>query len=159
MPLPGAISPAETGEIRARGEARRSEVDQSILQGLVRFGDVNVADNRCTTSRCRKAIIPGEKNNRGLEGTEAETHAERTTAQDQIQSEDVRDGRKYPDCNAERVDQPCKELAPGPRVREDHIKEPEGARNEIEREVRDEKIAAAASNTAARIAKARCLAG
>jgi len=45
-PLPGAISPAETGEIRARGEARRSEVDQSILQGLVRFGDVNVADKR-----------------------------------------------------------------------------------------------------------------
>ena len=58
MPLPGAISPAETGEIRARGEARRSEVDQSILQGMVRFGDVNVADKRCTTSQCRKAIIP-----------------------------------------------------------------------------------------------------
>ena len=58
MPLPGAIFPAETGEIRARGEARRSEVDQSILQGMVRFGDVNVADKRCTTSRCRKAIIP-----------------------------------------------------------------------------------------------------
>src|SRR5690606_7460714 len=57
-PLPGAISPAETGEIRARGEARRSEVDQSILQGMVRFGDVNVADKRCTTSRCSKAIIP-----------------------------------------------------------------------------------------------------
>src|SRR5690606_9845199 len=59
MPLPGAIPPAETGEIRARGEARRSEVDQSILQGLVRFGDVTVADKGCTTSRCRKAIIPG----------------------------------------------------------------------------------------------------
>src|SRR5690606_5083997 len=59
MPLSGAISPAETGEIRARGEARRSEVDQSILQGLVRFGDVNVANRGCTTSRCSKAIIPG----------------------------------------------------------------------------------------------------
>ena len=58
MPLSGAISPAETGEIRARGEARRSEVDQSILQRLVRFGDVNVANKGCTTSRCRKAIIP-----------------------------------------------------------------------------------------------------
>src|SRR5690606_21166161 len=57
-PLPGATSPAETGEIRARGEARRSEVDQSILQRLVRFGDVNVADKGCTTSRCSKAIIP-----------------------------------------------------------------------------------------------------
>src|SRR5690606_27806681 len=61
MPLPGAISPAETGEIRARGEARRSEVDQSILQGLVRFGDVNVADKGRTTSRCSKAIIPGHE--------------------------------------------------------------------------------------------------
>src|SRR5690606_16326276 len=58
MPLPGAISPAETGEIRARGEARRSEVDQSILQGMVRFGDVNVANKGCTTSRCNKAIVP-----------------------------------------------------------------------------------------------------
>src|SRR5690606_32243922 len=58
-PLPGAISPAETGEIRARGEARRSEADQSILQGMVRFGDVNVANKRCTTSWCSKAIIPG----------------------------------------------------------------------------------------------------
>src|SRR5690606_35307554 len=58
MPLPGAISPAETGEIRARGEARRSEVDQSVLQGLVRFGDVNVANKLCATSRCSKAIIP-----------------------------------------------------------------------------------------------------
>src|SRR5690606_14884698 len=57
-PLPGAISPAETGEIRARGEARRSEVDQSVLQGMVRFGDVNVANKLCATSRCRKAIIP-----------------------------------------------------------------------------------------------------
>src|SRR5690606_1615649 len=58
MPLPGAISPAETGEIRARGEARRSEADQSILQGLVRFGDVNIADKGCTASWCSKAIIP-----------------------------------------------------------------------------------------------------
>src|SRR5690606_19994431 len=57
-PLPGATSPAETGEIRARGEARRSEADQSILQRLVRFGDVNVANKLCATSRCRKAIIP-----------------------------------------------------------------------------------------------------
>src|SRR5690606_1088460 len=66
-PLPGAISPAETGEIRARGEARRSEVDQSILQGMVRFGDVNVADKLCATSRCRKAIIPevGERDPSG----------------------------------------------------------------------------------------------
>src|SRR5690606_2288320 len=51
-PLPGAISPAETGEIRARGEARRSEVDQFVLQGLVHFGDVNVANKGRTTSRC-----------------------------------------------------------------------------------------------------------
>src|SRR5690606_33673882 len=36
-----------------------SEADQSILQGMVRFGDVNVADKRCTTSRRSKAIIPG----------------------------------------------------------------------------------------------------
>src|SRR5690606_29761267 len=57
-PLPGATSPAETGEIRARGEARRSEVDQSVLQGLARFSDVNVADKPCATSRCSKAIIP-----------------------------------------------------------------------------------------------------
>jgi len=58
MPLPGAISPAETGEIWARGEARRSEVDQPIRQRLVRVGDVNVADKGRTTSRCNKAIIP-----------------------------------------------------------------------------------------------------
>src|SRR5690606_23322302 len=46
------------GRSGARGEARRSEADQSILQGLVRFGDVNVANKLCTTSRCSKAIIP-----------------------------------------------------------------------------------------------------
>src|SRR5690606_37694819 len=46
------------GRSGPEGEARRSEVDQSVLQGLVRFGDVNVANKLCATSWCRKAIIP-----------------------------------------------------------------------------------------------------